>query len=330
MRTEKYKAGDFRKVLQENGREKDKNGNLIHYKNKYIDPSKTHLNKQYSFKGRRMDYSETLEYMKYRKESMSNAKVLNRKNVNLMASIVLTLPEEFKDRPDEFKDKFFKHAYMGLSKFVEDDKYENALNGHVHMDETTPHLHFNFLPITDDGKGGQKMSFKEAYPREKYRKLHPYMQEYLTKALGEPVTLYEEKDTDPIKDPETNKNYSADELKDMTNSNYKESEKYLQEAKAQNREITVEFTRQRKELDKKEQELDKREKELTERFTAYNKKLERKVREANEIIAMLMAEQNKFKNSIELKEVEEQAEKALLNAELNDTLKSSDYSIGNF
>lgn len=330
MRVEKYKAGDFRNVLQENYREKDKSGNYIRYKNKHIDPSKTDLNKQLSFKGRRMDFRENLEYMKDRKESMSNAKVLNRKNVNLMGSIVLTLPEELKDRDDEFKDKFFKHAYMGLSKFVGDDKYENALNGHVHMDETSPHMHFNFLPITDDGKGGQKMSFKEAFPREKYQQLHPFMQEYLTKALGEPITLYEEKDTDPIKNSETNKNYTTDELKDMTNSNFKESERLLAEARAEMAEITKKYKRKSKELNDREQSIDEREKELTERFRAYTEELERKVKQANEVIAMLKDEQNEFKSSIELKETEERAEKALLNAGVDDILSFDDYTMYDF
>ena len=330
MRVEKYKAGDFRKILQENYREKDKDGNLIHYKNKYIDPSRTHLNKQLRFKGRKMDFRENLEYMKDRKESMSNSKVLNRPNINVMGSIVLTLPEELKDRSDEFKYKFFRHAYIGLSIFVGDDKYENALNGHVHMDETSPHMHFNFLPITDDGKGGQKMSFKEAFPRTKYKQLHPFMQEYLTKALGEPITLYEEKDTDPIKDPETNKNYTTDELKDMTNSNFKESERLLAEANAEMVEITKEYKRTRKELNEREQSIDEREKELKKRFRAYIEELERKIRQANEVIAMLKDEQNKFKSSIELKETNENVQKILLDSGIGDTLTFDDYNIPDF
>ena len=51
--------------------------------------------------------------------------------------------------PKDTRRQFFEDAYKFLS-----DRYgaENVISATVHMDERTPHMHFNFVPVTRDGR----------------------------------------------------------------------------------------------------------------------------------------------------------------------------------
>ena len=50
---------------------------------------------------------------------------------------------------DEQIKQFFELSYKFLS-----ERYgeQNVISAYVHMDETTPHMHFLFIPIVDDKK----------------------------------------------------------------------------------------------------------------------------------------------------------------------------------
>lgn len=49
----------------------------------------------------------------------------------------------------DYSKEFFKDAYMFLS-----ERYgaDNVVSATVHLDEKTPHMHFNFVPVTADGR----------------------------------------------------------------------------------------------------------------------------------------------------------------------------------
>jgi len=63
---------------------------------------------------------------------------------------------------DEQIKQFFELSYKFLS-----ERYgeKNVISAYVHMDETTPHMHFLFIPIVDDKKWNEKHPDKE--PRVK-------------------------------------------------------------------------------------------------------------------------------------------------------------------
>ena len=58
---------------------------------------------------------------------------------------------------------FFQESYEVLSK-----RYgkENVISAIVHLDETTPHMHFNLVPLRDG-----KLSSKAIFDREELRTL---------------------------------------------------------------------------------------------------------------------------------------------------------------
>lgn len=139
----KYTRGSVHGILSHNERNKDENGE---YKNKDIDKSKTHLN--YSFIHDEKSAEERL------KSRLNDLDVSKRSDVNILASWVVTLPKEVKEKDQK---KFFKCVNEFLT-----HKYgkENIISSDVHYDETTPHLHFTFVPVVENKKKNAKHQYK--------------------------------------------------------------------------------------------------------------------------------------------------------------------------
>lgn len=101
---------------------------------------------------------------------------------NVMCDWVVTLPQDIKDA-----DTFFRHVYDFLA-----DKYgeKNVISAYVHKDETTPHIHFAFLPIVKDEKtGGEKLCAKQLITRAELMKFHPALQSYVEDKMGQSVGI---------------------------------------------------------------------------------------------------------------------------------------------
>ena len=107
---------------------------------------------------------------------------LNRKNVNVMISWVVTLPKEMNDKSDDEKRKFFERTYEFLK-----ERYgvENVISAYVHMDETQPHMHFAFTPVMYDVKKDRyKFNAKVVGSRKDLRTFHKDLDVYLEHELG--------------------------------------------------------------------------------------------------------------------------------------------------
>lgn len=70
----------------------------------------------------------------------------NRRDLVVCCGVVVTLPEELKDKNAFLQQDFFKCCHAFLEKRF---GKENAVYSVVHMDETTPHLHFGFVPVVE-------------------------------------------------------------------------------------------------------------------------------------------------------------------------------------
>ncbi len=73
-----------------------------------------------------------------------------RKDAIVMAQVLVTSDSGFFSRLSlEQQRQFFTDSYNFLA-----DRYgrENVISATVHLDERTPHMHFNFVPITADGR----------------------------------------------------------------------------------------------------------------------------------------------------------------------------------
>lgn len=130
MHYEKYKGAQVRAIIGHNGRKWDT------HSNKNIDPAKEHLNFYLHADGYER-YQQIMEDVRRRQTV--------RKDAVTMCEWCLSIPLDWQGRPQEF----FDRAIEWFS-----DRYgeENVINAYVHYDEVRPHLHFEFVPITKDGR----------------------------------------------------------------------------------------------------------------------------------------------------------------------------------
>lgn len=167
---QKYKASSMGHMFAHYERRKDEHDEYIKYGNQSIDTSKTHLNYNLA------ENHNQLEFVKKRLEEVHTFK---RKDLNIFATWVITAP---KDLPPEQERDFFKTSYDFLC-----DRYgkENCISAYVHKDETTPHMHFCFMPIVKNGKFRgkivDKLSAKEVLTQTDLKSFHKDLQKAMDK-----------------------------------------------------------------------------------------------------------------------------------------------------
>ena len=143
-----------------------------------IDESRTHLNYNLAEK------DQPLSCLDFLHKRMSEIKVLKRANVNVMCDWVVTAPE---DLTEEELPVFFDECYKFLNA-----RYgkENVISAPVHMDETSPHLHYNFVPVVKDKKNGKlKLSAKECITRKDLNTFHTDLTKHMTAVFGRDIGI---------------------------------------------------------------------------------------------------------------------------------------------
>lgn len=157
-------------------RYKKENGEYIKFGNQDIDTEKTRLN---------YNLAEDKNQLEFIKKRISEVRCLNRKDVNIMCDWVVTLPEKIKTEEDQ--EKFFQETYNFL-----ENEYgkENVISSYVHLDETTPHMHFAFIPVVFDKKRGDlKVSAKELITRKYLQEFHPKLENHMEKVFGRDIGI---------------------------------------------------------------------------------------------------------------------------------------------
>lgn len=148
------------------------------HKNKDIDTTRTHLN--YA-----LDNNEKpLEYMQKR---LGEIRVNQRRDdVKVAASWAVTLPRDVTTK--EETQLFFKTAHSFLAHRYGE---KNVLWSRVHMDETTPHLHFCFIPVTPDRKhpGEEKLCAKDVLNRPELAKFHTELAAEMRRVFGREIGI---------------------------------------------------------------------------------------------------------------------------------------------
>ena len=144
-----------------------------HHTNKEIDVSKSYLNQELMSDG-----SDMLSRFSAR---LNNVYCMKRDDVKALATWIVTLPEELTEASYEQQSAFFEATNNFLN-----DRYgqENAVAAVVHYDETTPHLHYAFVPVVfDDKKSRYKVSAKEVLTRHDLQTFHEDLDQDLKKVL---------------------------------------------------------------------------------------------------------------------------------------------------
>ena len=144
-----------------------------HHTNKDIDVSKTYLNQELMADG-----SDMLSRFNAR---LNDVYCMKRDDVKALATWIVTLPEELAEAPYEQQSAFFEATTDFLN-----ERYgqENAVAAVVHYDETTPHLHYAFVPVVFDNKKSRyKVSAKEVLTRHDLQTFHDDLDQHLKKVL---------------------------------------------------------------------------------------------------------------------------------------------------
>ena len=164
------------------------------YSNKDIDTSRS----KYNYSLTNHDPHE------FYQKRLSEVHCLNRANVNTLSSWCVTLPKGVKQADQK---KFFEETI----KFLKNRYGErNCVCADVHYDETTPHLHYCFIPVVfDEKKQREKVDRKSIFTLKELKTFHNDLQSHITQALGYEV---------PILNGElkNRKNLSIGELKERT------------------------------------------------------------------------------------------------------------------
>ena len=164
---EKYKRADIVGIERENERDE----NYKSTRNPQIDKSKTYLNYH------TMPYDKKyLSFIDERIKRLSPKRKIKDDAV-LITSFILGSDKEFFDRlTKEQLTRFFSDCTEFFS-----ERYgkENVISAVVHLDESTPHLHFNLMPVT-----GGRLCAKELFDRTALRDLQTDFYEAVGKKYG--------------------------------------------------------------------------------------------------------------------------------------------------
>lgn len=146
----------------------------------HIDRSRSHLNYNLA---PRADEAQMDIFTK----RISEVKVMNRADVNVLCCWVVTMP---KSLPVEKEPEFFRNTYEFL-----ENRYgkDNVVSAYVHKDEVSPHMHFAFIPVVQDKKRDRlKVNANECVTRLDLQKIHGELQEHLEAKLECQVDILNE------------------------------------------------------------------------------------------------------------------------------------------
>ena len=182
MHYAKYGKGSVAVVLQHSDRGID-SPDTHHHSNEFIDPNRTHLN--YDLKDRNgltayQYYKQKIDEIAEETRQRTGKNI--RKDAVTLCSWVVTRPT---DIPEERQEEFFKGVYDWFAKRYGED---NIVTAAVHNDETTPHMHFQFVPIIEKN-GVRKLCAKELETQRTLGTVHQKLQADLERSMGCKVGL---------------------------------------------------------------------------------------------------------------------------------------------
>lgn len=142
----------------------------LNHSNKDIDVERSHLNYDLCQKD-----GDTLSRLRDR---LDEVYCMERKDVKACCEWIVTLPENLKELPENEQREFFEKTYEFLVNRYGGEK--NVISANVHMDETTAHMHFDFVPVVwDEKKQREKVSAKEVLTRKDLQSFHQDLDDFL-------------------------------------------------------------------------------------------------------------------------------------------------------
>lgn len=160
----KFKHDDISPVEKENERHETYQGS-----NSKIDSTRT----KYNIRLIKREQS----YLGYINQRIKELGCRTKKDTVLMCSMLVSAsPKFFKGMPREAIEDYFSMCYRF---FAQRYGEENIISAVVHLDETTPHLHLNLMPVLDG-----RLCCKQLFDRVALQKLQTDIHEQVGKVWG--------------------------------------------------------------------------------------------------------------------------------------------------
>lgn len=181
----KYARSQLGGLTRHFERATNENGEYLRFSNEEIDITRIHLN--YNLAPER----NQLEFISQR---CSEVRCHKRDDVKVMCSWIVTAPRDLKTKEltltDDELPSFFREVYKFLNDRYGGGTDANVISAHVHMDETTPHMHYAFVPVTrDKKKGHEKVSAKEILTRQDLKTFHQDLEGHMTLVFGREIGI---------------------------------------------------------------------------------------------------------------------------------------------
>ena len=199
--------------------ERTENDKVQSRKNECIDSKKTCLN--YNLAPKRK--GNLMEHIRQVCKD-NNVRLSNRKDLNVMCSWIVTAPKTI---PKDQISRFFLYCYSFLKKRYGE---EYTLSATVHLDETTPHLHYSFIPVGYDKKNNRlTVSSKLVATRTELRSFQQELSKALENEFGYDVGILNEATKDGNKEIQELKLQTAQKRIAEAEQSAERAEKHLNE-----------------------------------------------------------------------------------------------------
>lgn len=199
--------------------ERTENDKVQSRKNECIDSKKTCLN--YNLAPKRK--GNLMEHIRQVCKD-NNVRLSNRKDLNIMCSWIVTAPKTI---PKDQISRFFLYCYSFLKKRYGE---EYTLSATVHLDETTPHLHYSFIPVGYDKKNNRlTVSSKLVATRTELRSFQQELSKALENEFGYDVGILNEATKDGNKEIQELKLQTAQKRIAEAEQSAERAEKHLNE-----------------------------------------------------------------------------------------------------
>lgn len=153
LRLAKVKGSSNTKGIQRHNQRENEN-----YNNKDINHSKTYRNYDL-INGRNIEYQQVID--ETIDANYAGKRAIRKDAIKHVDGLITSDREFFEDMEDFEIKSFFKESL----EFLENEYgKENMLYATVHLDERVPHMHFGFVPLTEDGRlsAKEKLGNKKA------------------------------------------------------------------------------------------------------------------------------------------------------------------------
>lgn len=260
----KCKKTDVKGLLYHNARDVDMyNGICRNHSNECIDATRTGYNQTYYYNQETETFEKCTDieqiYTALKKRLETVKKPLRRDAVVLRSLILQLDPSWYEEHTSEAEWEF---SYDCMIEWVcETFGQENIISFSIHEDETNPHIHVSFCPVTPDGR----LSQKDFIDKNKLRTQHKSLREFMTEK-GFEIEMQNRK---PGKYA---RRMSVDEYKDF--AELQSEHENLDSAFQYNVQQQEQLKRKKAELDTREQHLQAKETDFHRRLQAFTEQAE--------------------------------------------------------